>query len=513
MDNYQKSRGAVRVQVPICDKQTVTELSSDFSLPDYQPQIKRLLRVCATVSPPDRYVGSGRAEFSGNVDYSILYSGNDGALYCATERADYQWSVPVEMTADIDLNEGFVCDVDVVPDIATGRVIAPRRLSVKCRLRSHVRLWGIRQIEESISAPEQYGIERLCGHTKSARLFVGNGEPLQLGDEILLDATDADLRVISAEGEVFVQDATAGSGVVNARGEVCLKLLCCRESAPNTPVLQLRRIPFEQEIVTEGAEVNCDCCADGVCSEIRVTVEEGRLLCEVSLRLRARAQRNEEFSFTRDLYSTHAECESRSTTCTLPLAIKCINGNVSLNHTATLEEVGIRTGTNVLDLSLTPSVISLEYENGKYRLTGRCRAHVILADEEDFYAQEFEIPFRYDTDGEDNPTLDYDAAVSTVSCRARVDGERIAIDAELAVALAVRGECRVEMLTEAQFGDPIARTGAVCTICYPAKSDTLWSVAKRYHRAVNAIAESNALAGSPAADSPDSLSGVKYLLV
>ena len=113
MDYDQKSRGALRVQVPICDRQTVTELSSDFSLPDYQPQIKRLLRVSATVSPPDHYVGSGRAELSGTVDYSILYSGNDGALYCATERADYQLSVPVEMGADIDLNEGVVCDAEL----------------------------------------------------------------------------------------------------------------------------------------------------------------------------------------------------------------------------------------------------------------------------------------------------------------------------------------------------------------------------------------------------------------
>ena len=513
MDYDQKSRGALRVQVPICDRQTVTELSSDFSLPDYQPQIKRLLRVSATVSPPDHYVGSGRAELSGTVDYSILYSGNDGALYCATERADYQLSVPVEMGADIDLNEGVVCDAELLPDVVSGRVIAPRRLSVKCRLRSRVRLWGIRTIEAPIPSPTPLGIERLCGHAASARLFVGCGEPQQLGDEILLDASDSDLRVISAEGEVFVQEAVAGSGVVSCRGEVALKLLCCRESTPNTPVVQLRRLPFSQEVVVEGTEVNCSACADGVCSEIRVTVEEGRLLCEVTLRLRARAQRNEEISFTRDLYSTQAECEGRTAVCVLPLALKCVNGNVSVNHTATLEELGLRAESRVLDLSLSPMATTLEQENGKYRLTGRCRAHVILADDEDFYAQELEVPFRYDVDGDANTALDYDVAVSPISCRARMDGERMAIDAELAVALTVRGECRVEMLTEAQLGDPIARTGAVCTICYPAKSDTLWSVAKRYHRAVNAIAESNSLAASPAADSPDSLAGVKYLLV
>ena len=513
MDNYQKGRGAVRIQVPLCDKQTVTELSSDFSLPDYHPPIKRLLRVKAAVSLPDTYVGSGRVEASGTVDYSILYSGNDGALYCVTESAEYQMSVPVELTADIDLNEGLVCDVEILPDLTTGRVVAPRRLSVKCRLRSRVRVFGTRYLEDAVAEPEKYAVERLCSETECARLFFGAGEVLQLGDEILLDAGDADLRVISAEGEVFVTEAGAGSGTVNCRGEVCLKLLCCHESTGEPPSVLLRRIPFTQAVPTDGAEVNCDCCANGVCSELRITVEEGRILCEVGVRLRTRAQRNETLAYTKDLYSTNTAWESKHATFTFPFAKKCVNGNFSLNHTLSLEEAGIRPNMQVLDITLMPCSCVLEEEAGKYRLTGRCRAHVILADEEDCSAQEFEIPFRYETDGEGEGISDYDAKVSPVSCRARVDGERIAIDGELSVSLAVCGERRVEMLTEVAFGEPFVKNGAVYTVCYPSADDTLWSVAKRYHRAINTVSESNSLPGSAVADSPDSLAGVTYLLV
>ena len=513
MDNYTKDRGGVRVQAPICDRQIVTELSSDFSLPDYQPQIKRLLRVRATVSPADKYIGAGNAEFSGTVDYSILYSGNDSALYCAVENTEYRFSVPVEMTSEIDLNDGLTCDVDVVPDMTVGRVAAPRKLSVKCRLRSRVRLWGTKYIEESLTGANKEDIQRLCGQAECARTFIGNGEPLQLGDEILIDAGDSDLRVISAEGEVFVNETEAGSGVVNCRGEVCLKLLCCHENVSDAPTVQLRRIPFSQAVPTDGAEVNCDSCADGVCSDLRITVEEGRILCEVAVRLRTRAQRNESVSFTRDIYSTSAECESRSLNCTLPHAIKCVNGNFSLGTTLSLEEAGIRPNMNVVDISLTPAVTSLDCERGKYYLNGHCRAQVILADAEDTCAQEFDLPFRYETEGSAENVTDYDAAVDVISCRARVDGERIGVDAELAVSLSTRGETRFEMLTEARFGEALNRSGAVYTICYPSREDTLWSVAKRYRRSVDSISAMNSLAGSPAADSPDSLMGVNYLLV
>ncbi len=514
MDNYSKEgKHSLRVQAEICDRRNVTDLSADFTLPDYQPEIKRLLRVRATVSPPDKYIGAGNAEFSGTVDYAILYAGNDGALYCATETGEYQFTLPIEVASDIDLNEGVVCDAEILPDTVTGRVVAPRKFSVKCRLRSHVRLYGTRLIEETLIGGDPASLQRLCGNMESARVFVGTGEPLQLGDEILCDVQSGDIRVISAEGQVFVTEAVAGSGVVNCRGEVCLKLLCAQEGSSSAPSALLRRIPFSQSVVTDGAEVNCDACAFGVCSQLQITVEEGRILCEVELRLRTRAQRNESFSFTRDIYSTAAECEATYTDAVLPHAIKCLNGNFSLNTALPLEEVGIRAGMSVADVALTPTVTSLESDHGKSFLIGRCRVSVILCDAEDTVAQEFEIPFRYETDGCDRPITDFEATVDPISCRARIDGERIGLDAELAVSLSLRGENRCRMLSEASFGETLASRGAVYTVCYPAKEDTLWSVAKRYHRSVATVSQMNHLADAPAADAAESLGGVAYLLV
>ena len=127
MEYYRNTdQSGTRVQALLCDRFVVTELSSDFSLPDYQPEIKRLLRVRATVAPPDKYIGAGSAEFSGTVDYSIVYAGNDGALYCTTQTGEYSFNTPVEMSADIELGDGLLCDVESVAEMATGRVMAPR---------------------------------------------------------------------------------------------------------------------------------------------------------------------------------------------------------------------------------------------------------------------------------------------------------------------------------------------------------------------------------------------------
>ncbi len=509
---FSKQENALRIQVPILNKTVMTELSTDLTLPDYQPPIKRLLRVRATASPPERYMSAGNAEFSGTVDYSVLYAGEDCAIYCANHTEEYRFNTPMEVAPDIELGEGLLCDVFTCAENATGRVTAPRKLALKCRLRSAIHIWGVRCMEEQLNNLSPESTERLLSHAECAQSFAGTSEPLRLGDEILCEGTGDAMRVICASAQVFVTEATAGSGSVHCRGEVCLKLLCAHEVEGDVPSPLFRRIPFSQEVPTEGVEVNCDCCAYGSCSDLQITVEDGKILCDVSILLKTRAQRNVSVSYTRDLYSTAAETENRYVSCTAPCALRCHNGNFSLNTTLSLEEAGIRQGQRVVDIDLQPTVTALENERGKVQLVGSCRCFAILFDGEEYGIQEFDLPFRYAVDSPTAPT-DYDVCVDVITCRSRADGERVGVDAELSVCLSMRTETSFSLLTEAVKGQEIKSSSSLCTICYPGKNDTLWSVAKRYHCSVAGLSAANALSDTPRADSPESLAGVTYLLV
>ncbi len=514
MDNIKSmEQSGARIQAALCDRRVVTEISSDFSLPDYQPEIKRLLHVRASVAPTDKYIGTGEAEFSGTVDYTILYSGNDGEIYCTSQTGEYRFSIPMESTVDFEIGDGIVCDVQTLPESPSGRVIAPRKLSVKCRLRSRVRLYGTRVLAETVRGASEESIQRLHRSAECRESFVGISDPIQLSDEILTDASEETLRVISADAIAYVSEATSGSGCVNCRGEVVLKLLCTHEGGNATPFSQFRRIPFTGSVPTDGAEVNCAACARGTATDVAITVEEGRILCDVSVRLEARAERNESVSFTEDAYSTEADGKCDVSTLRFPLFLRCHTGNFSLNTTLSLEEAGIRRDAVLADLNILPSVTALENENGRYVLSGKCRCYAMLCTEDDVAMQEFELPFRYVTEGSADTVSDYDADVVAISCRARADGERICVDAELAVNLITHGEREMRVLTEAVFSEPIERSGATYLICYPSREDTLWTVAKRYHRAVGDVARMNPIAEGPAANAADSLAGVRYLLM
>ena len=251
MDNYTKSdSAALRVQALLCDKQEMSEVTCEVSLPDYRPEVKRLVRVSATVSPPARYVGAANTELSGSVDICILYTGNDGALYSMSHTTPYRIGIPTELPVDVVLGDGLVCDADLLPEPCNARVLAPRKLSVKCRLRARVRLFGIRLIENG-DLVSGIAAERLYGSCDVSELFSGVGEPLLLHDEIVCDTQSEDVRVVCAEGQVFVSEASTGSGCVNCRGEVSLKLLCAHDTTGLPPSQLMRRIPFEGAVEVE----------------------------------------------------------------------------------------------------------------------------------------------------------------------------------------------------------------------------------------------------------------------
>ena len=517
MDNYTKNdSSALRVQTLLCDKQEMGEVTAEVSLPDYRPEVKRLVRVSATVAPPARYVGAANTELSGSVDFCILYTGNDGALYSTSHTSEYRIGIPTDLPSDALLGEGLVCDADILPEPCNARVLAPRKLSLKCRLRARMRIYGNRLIENG-DLVSGIAAEKLYGSSDTSELFSGVGEPLLLHDEIVCDTQSEDVRVVCADGQIFITEAIAGSGCVNCRGEVALKLLCAHDATGLPPSQLTRRIPFEGSVDVDGCEVNCSASAFGTCADVSVTVEDGRILCDLSVILQARAQRDRNLTYVRDAYALDSHSDGRTDFLTLPQSRSCVCANFSVGQTLTAEEAGLRPGASVVDALLFPLSAELTQDNGRDVLSGKCRVHLTLCDEAgEISSQEVELPYRYETEAKETTLADYLVHVSPISCRARADGERLGIDGEIAVSMMTRTQAQIQYLSACNVGDKYQKPTGECTVCFPASSDTLWSVAKRYHKSLAHLTAINTLpqqAQAAAADSSASLAGMNYLLV
>ena len=534
MNDFAASAGTTRpsVQVPLLDRILTTEVTGDFSLPDYQPEIKRLLRIGVGFLPPT-CTGVGRdTEMSGSIDYYVLYMGHDNALWCAPLSTEYRLSVPVEDNlGDLSAGEPIVCIGDLTTEPPVGRVTAPRRLSIRCKMQAHVRAYG-----ECILPSEEDGgtdTEVLMGRKEVARLWRTMGEMIPLQDDILLPLGASERRVVCAEGSVMMQEAMPTDGGVHVRGEVTVKLTVTPEESAEafasdevtpvpapTPEIIRRKVPFSATVEMEGVTPSCAATAFGYCTDLSVQMEEGQIHLDLGVIPEVRAQRNEPVTYVKDLYSTKRRLSTRHATLPTEHAARTLNGNFTLSDSRPLSEAEIDPHATVVDVTATatPETLSADPDKGRCVLSGTCRAQLLLLRDGEYASSEMTVPFRYEFDDTavSTPTPAFDGSVTVLHCRGRSDGERISLDAELAVSLRTHAPAPTVALADTAEDlspDRSPRRRGEYVVCFPAPTDSLWSVAKRYHAPMTALTAANNLPAGAPADAPESLDGVNYLIV
>lgn len=505
MENNEGMFGAHarRVTMPVCDRVSATEISNDYTLPDYQSEIRRVLYVGTSVLPPAKYVSTGGAEFNGTVDYTVLYVGGDGELYSVPLSAEYAFTVPIDADSNFDFNEGVTACADLTVENVTVRVGGPRKLTIKSRIKSHARAYATMLLDEKAGGEvNPLSIQRLDENCEVCRFIRGSGEILEISEEIIPDAPDT--RVIGAQAKVFVSDASATQGGVSCRGEVILDLLCTTDGEGGSVSSAVRRIPFSHSVELDDVSPECKCSATGYVSDISVNVEEGRILCDISVIVDAEAQKKESFTYTRDIYSTEKNCESAYRDYRLPVSGICQNGNFSMNERLSKTNLGIPENAEIIDVFASASADDISVADTKTLVNGQGRFSLLLCDGGEYSVSEIILPFRYETDAA-GEIASSDASVNVVSCRARQDADSVAIDAELAIALRTSAAKEIIAISEASFGGDVNRQKSDIVICYPAPDDTLWSVAKRYFVPVSRICASNGIT--------DSIKGKEYLII
>lgn len=520
-----------RIQTAFCDKVVTAEVAQDFVLPDYQPEMRKLLRVTPSILPPSRFLGAGEAEFAGGMTFDVLYVGGDGALYSAELSAPYSFRVPMEGDERFLGSEPLQVNAEITPDTVITRVSAPRKLNIKCRLRAHVLGLCDEEVDMTVVG-ERAGSEtleklervRFCG-----RVVYATGEALELADEMAIPAGDGELRLIGNSGVVQVTEALPVDGGISCRGELYWKAMVTRDRTDESggmagtgdAEILVRRIPFTQVVELPMAITgDCEAMAHGICTGITARVEGDRILATATLVLEVQAQGSDKVTFVCDCYSTAREgtCEMRR--FDYVRALSCINGNVSESGMVSLTDAGIPQGATPLDISASAIPTGIVCERGRSALNGECHYQLLYRTlEGELGSAEFTLPLRYELPAE--LCRDADAAVpynisaqlDLLSARARPENDGFTIDAEWSICARVFAPSSIEAVGEAHFDADRPAPRASYTLCYPSDTESLWTIAKRYHAPLRPLASLNNLPGSSDPASTGSLEGVRFLMI
>lgn len=497
---------AQKIQIPICDKTVTTEISEDFTLPDYLPEIRRLLRITPSVTPPSRYIGNDIAEFSGNVGWSVLYVGGDGSLSNAQLSSAYEAAAEFDGDVELDPDSRFEAVDEITPESIVGRVTAPRKLNIRCRLRHRIRAFGERAVE-----PQIYGdcsadsIKKLTATLPACRMVYATDDSLELQDSFpLMENT----KIIATHGEVIINDTKCEDGEIVCKGFVNVTVLS--SVGEGELITAERKIPFTANPIAELDGDGWSCRAHGVITHLSPEITDSDVTLRLNVCTVCEAQKNLLTQFTTDIFSTESECDPTREIISVPCALICDSFSIGHDGSAAIE--GLPEGASVVDTHCAAEADTVTLENGKYILQGKCRYNVLYKGNNEYSARESEFPFKCELcDGNIEPT-DFSADLTVMSCKVKPEGENMAYSAEITAAVRMWASSEVEAICESNFGPEISGRTAAFTVAYPSSSDTLWEVAKRYSVDPVELAAANGIRYKSLSDTT-SLDGVKYLIV
>ncbi len=500
MDFSESTKGELGYfpQVCVCDERLTAELNSDFSLPDYQPEIRRLLSSSAHLSGTDEYIGSSSAELSGDMIYKVIYLGADGQLYSVSLTDKYSLTAPISFRSECVSTDSVTLIGTVSMSGCTVKVNGPRKLNIRSRADCRVlALSPALRTPSSIGAHDLNAVENLILDTEYIRMDKCRSEMFVLSDFVTLDSPSESVRIIDCSLSPAIGECIASDGKISVRGEIGVKLLYCNDAESDEPLTLTRKIPFTCTIPCKGAESGMECLAYCNAEEDGIDIDENGIGIRLSASVTVVMQTNAPVSYISDAYSTERTTECKESDFSVLRALKCSVGALTCNEVFTLDDIKLSPDAKIIDVISRHTVDDASAENGKISLRGTGYYQIIYTADGEYASRELSAPFKYSVDCHFRPSADgelkWSAYANCTSARARSDGERLFIDAELNIGISAYEESELRMLSEITFGEATKKARGEIVLCYPASDENLWSIAKRYGVRRTDIIQKNSL--------------------
>jgi len=510
------------VRVGICRKTVSVDVGGDYVIPEYMPEIRKLIRIDVRPSPPTRFASASEARIGGSLEYGTLYVGADGKLYSAEFSAEYDTSVPFDESSEYDPSENITVIADILPESVSGRVMGARKINVKCRLSARVGALGGRRIKND-GVPADDHIQRLCKKQEHFTELVGTNDEIELYFEPEFEGNAGEC--ICSDCEVFVEEASSGEGYVDCKGYVFVRMMI-RGEHDGTYTLS-RKIPFSEIVEIEGNKTESCCCAYGTCTYVKPEwknddgdgASENKKRVRVGICLNATAFKRGELEYIKDAYSTERECSIETEEYALISEAFCKNGNMTFEAVCDDEETALD-AEGAVDVAAYASADEVEREDGKCFVKGKCRFCVVHKSNEldggaEMLSLEKEFPFRYefpDSLGE-NGNARIECRAFAIDPRVRTENGTAKFGCELAIVYKMTVEKKISCIKAVRLGEVHPKKKSGFTVCYPDRSDDLWSVAKKYKTTAADITADNGIDAVSELDTAYLPEGKKYIIV
>ncbi len=200
------------------------EETAETIVPDYLPDIGRIVDVCGCLLLRSREIVDGRASVSGLLRMTLLYAAEDGQGL-----KSFAYTLPLERTMDGRISdgaaesclEGRLCSCEV-------RLLNPRKILTRASVELTLSPYAsaVMSVCSGVSGQEDYRIETLCEKRELSMIRAIREKDFTFSDEVLLSSTKDPIReLLCTKCTLRVTDCKIVGGKLALKGVACLVLL------------------------------------------------------------------------------------------------------------------------------------------------------------------------------------------------------------------------------------------------------------------------------------------------
>ncbi len=488
------------------DVTSAVECGGECTMPDYYPQIRKIVSCSAVALPDSKFISGNTLEYGGTMAFTVLYIGDDGALVSFPYATEYSGkealSAEVRGTAEIG--------IDAKSEDVQCRVLAPRKLSLRARVKSRIssservgcRMQMIGESGQGVTPSERASIQSLSRSIPT--LTEGRGATTGKISGAFHEKQGA--KPISCRGSIGIKEVRCRKDSISVKGEAFAKALVFTSDGFYTTVRAA--FPFEEIIPAEGAAEGDLGRAWGRIAAVSVSENEnGEICAELEYDLEAEWCRKQSLSIVEDAYAANraSVCQYSQIASLVPLCCQVSSLSLSGSCKRTTKPSH---GEYLIDVVFEAAIDRAEQRDDRMIFTGACKAKAYIASNGEVICEEASLPFKYEAKAESplsegRMILFADAAVT--DSRGRLEGDSVAVSCELCLSVYAKRESKVSPVSQISLEceDNERSKEAKIMVIYGDGEERLWDISKKHRVSIgktetaNSLSRGDKIAGRP----------------
>ena len=484
----------------VCDGQVEQGVEFDYVLPDYYPDIFKILRCTLTPGIVSYSVSGTQLFLDGVVYIKVLYlSENSSEVNCVEQRFTYSKTIELAKAP-----EKPVVTLFQKADYCNCRAVSGRRIDVRGAVSCKVRVTGCTE-SAILTGAEGMGVQvksdeiNYCG----CRLYADRQYVAR--EDIETGAGGGISAILSVSCVASVTDTKIIADKVVIKSEAKLKALYLTKAGEGTETEAMEAVvPLSQIIDVDGITDQHTCFASMNVLDCDLEIKQGddgesRLLgCEITVDCKVNAYKEVAVSPVSDVYSTDYECNFTKNTVKLEHSPSYVMNQYGIKSVLEYQD-GMLSEVYDCKCDLTGCTFRASEESGKLIMGGQMNIWLFGKDSDGrplFTEKSEAFEIETDTEAEIGAySADVTAGVNNVSYS--ITGDHTA---DVQIQLSVQGlvyklstVCAVSEITVAEEKPLKKDSDYALKLYYAEKGEKIWDIAKRYNSGVSAVIAENEL--------------------